>query len=289
MLMVAAAIPSSSAPPAGRAPAGALRSYALAAPDRTVVLPARLNEVSGVTTISDRELGCVQDEEGAVFVYDLAQQRITRRMPFGPPGDYEDIARAGSRLFVLRSDGFLFEIQGLSGTPPVKVHALRVPSSDSEGLCHDARHNRLLIAPKTRLGREKELKDTRAIFAFDLATASLQRDPLLVLSVDAIRAFAGGWNRPALRFMPSAVAVHPLTSEIFVISAVDRVLVTFDTAGGVTGYASLDPKRFRQPEGLAFLANGDLVITNEAAGWKPTLLIFKRRGDGGVAAPQRIE
>ena len=85
--------------------------------------------------------------------------------------------------------------------------------------------------------------------------------------------------------MPSAVAVHPLTSEIFVVSAVDRVLVTFDMAGIVTGYVSLDPKLFRQPEGLTFLANGDLVITNEAAGGRPTLLLFKRGGLDGQAGP----
>jgi hypothetical protein len=50
--------------------------------------------------------------------------------------------------------------------------------------------------------------------------------------------------------------------------------------GKVTGYAALDPELFRQPEGLAFLANGDLVIANEAAGREPTLLLFRYRSKG---------
>ena len=277
----------------------ALNSYALAAPDRTVVLPARLNEVSGVTAISDTELALVQDEEGVVFVFDLGQRRITRQIRFGPPGDYEDVTRFGSRLFVLRSDGTLFEIQGHSGTPPVKIHVLRLPTADNEGLCLDARQSRLLIAPKSRLGTGRNLKDTRAIFAFDPAAAALQREPMLELSVGAIRAFAeqqagrtssgqkgkGGKPLPALQFMPSAVAMHPQTSELFVLSAVDRVLVTFDTAGRVTGYAPLDSKLFRQPEGLAFLSNGDLVVTNESAGRQPTLLVFRYGGANGHRGP----
>jgi hypothetical protein len=277
----------------------ALNSYALAAPDRTVVLPARLNEVSGVTAISDTELALVQDEEGVVFVYDLGQQRITRQIRFGPPGDYEDIARVGSRLFVLRSDGTLFEIRGLSGTPPVTIHVLRLPTADNEGLCLDARQSRLLIAPKSRLGQGKNLRDTRAIFTFDPASATLQREPMLMLSIGAVREFVerqagqasgpakgkGGKPLPSLQFMPSAVAMHPLTSELFVLSAVDRVLATFDTAGRVTGYAPLVPKLFRQPEGLAFLSNGDLVVTNESAGRQPTLLVFRYGGADGRRGP----
>ncbi len=271
------------------APTGAVRSYALGAPDLNLTLPARLNEVSGVTSISDTELACVQDEEGVVFVYDLQLRRITRQIPFGPPGDYEGIARVGSRLFVLRSDGPLFEIRGLSGRPAVKLHQLKLPTADNEGLCFDALRNRLLIVPKSRLGKGKNLKDARAIFSFDLNTATLQQDPIVVLDVDAMRTFAeqgeresrgrqqtkGGKARPTLSFMPSAAAVHPLTSEIFIVSAVDRVLVTCDQAGRVTGVVPLDPKLFRQPEGLTFLSSGDLVVTNEAAGRQPTLLVFK--------------
>lgn len=276
------------------APTGALRSYALGTPDLNLTLPARLNEVSGVTSISNTELACVQDEEGVVFVYDLNLRRVSRQIPFGPPGDYEGIARAGSRLFVLRSDGPLFEILGLSGRPAVKLHRLRFPSVDNEGLCFDAARRRLLIAPKSRLGKGKNLKDARAILSFDLNTAALQPDPVVMLDVDAIRAFAdqsdresrgrqqtkGGKSRTPMSFMPSAVAVHPMSSEIFVVSAIDRVLATFDMAGRVTGVVSLDPKLFRQPEGLTFLSDGDLVITNEGAGRQATLLVFKPSSTG---------
>jgi hypothetical protein len=288
------AAPDGTGTAAAIAPAAALPSYALAGPDLRVTLPARLQEVSGVTALSDTEVACVQDEEGAVFVYDLGKRRVTRQIRFGPPGDYEDVASVGSRLYVLRSDGLLYEIQGPPETPRVTVHDLRLPTPDNEGLCFDARHGRLLIAAKSRLGPGRAVKDTRAIFAFDLDATRRAPVPVLLLDVDAVRAFAerknrqlsdrqgksGGRRQPLMRFMPSALALHPVTSEIFVLSAVDRVLASFDTNGQVTGCASLDPELFRQPEGITFMANGALIITNEAAGHQPTLLLFKARTAG---------
>ena len=87
-----------------------------------------------------------------------------------------------------------------------------------------------------------------------------------------------GGVRPALRLMSSSVAVHPFTGDICVLSAGDRVLASFNTSGAVTGYALLDPKLFRQPEGITFMASGDMLIANEGDGKKPTLLLFKWSG-----------
>jgi uncharacterized protein YjiK len=69
--------------------------------------------------------------------------------------------------------------------------------------------------------------------------------------------------------------LHPISSELFVLSAVDRVLATFDGRGQVTGYVHLDKKPFRQPEGATFMPNGDLVITSEGSGKKPRLVLFR--------------
>jgi uncharacterized protein YjiK len=80
-----------------------------------------------------------------------------------------------------------------------------------------------------------------------------------------------------LRFKPSAIAVHPQTGEVFILSSVDHVLISCDENGNVTGYALLDAGLFRQPEGIAFFPNGDMLIANEAAGKEPTLLLFRRK------------
>ena len=268
-------------------------AYVLSKPDRVVELNKRLKEVSGLTDISDHELGLVQDEDGIIFFYDLQQQKITREIRFGPPGDFEGLSRVGDKLFVLRSDGVMFEVTTTPGEHATRTHFLGIPTKNNEGLGFDATRNRLLIAPKSRLGKGRAYKDRRAIFAFDLKTETLLPDPVLELSVRAVRAFAEDHDRPlplkhkkkgkkrtrvALRIMPSSIAVHPVTQEIFVLSSIDRVLAVFDSQGTVTGYSLLDPELFRQPEGITFFSTGDMVISNEGAGERATLLLFSWKG-----------
>ncbi|MBN1608939.1 MAG: hypothetical protein JW940_20095 [Polyangiaceae bacterium] len=276
---------------ATRDASSSLERYALDKPLLVARLPSTLREVSGLTAISGTEVACIQDEDGLVFVYDLEQQKVTRQVRFGPVGDYEGIARVDARFYVLRSDGTLYELDSLAEQPNVRTHALKLPTSNNEGLCYDSAERRLLIAPKSRMGKGREFKNARPIYAFNLETSELVTDPVIMIDVDSIYQFADahqlgvpekakkkGGTRPMLRFMPSSVAVHPVTGELFLLSAMDHVLATFDKQGQVTGYVVLDSGVFRQPEGVTFLPNGDMVVSNEGAGQEPTLLRFQYQG-----------
>ena len=266
-----------------------LELYDLNRPTFKDKLPGKLREVSGVTAVSASEVACVQDEDGIVFIYDLDKKDVVRKIHFGRKGDYEEVTLANDALFVLRSDGVLFKIgQWRDDDPQVTKYRISLPTRDNEGLGFDPQLGRLLIAPKSHLGKGRKARVRRPIFAFDLRTNELLPEPVFVYRVDDIRDFAESRHqghakehrrqakskssRP--RFLPASIAVHPLTSEIFVLSAVDRLLVAFDRQEKVTGVAALDPKLFRQPEGVAFFPNGDMVVTNEGDGKKATLLRF---------------
>ena len=255
-------------------------------------LPGKLEEVSGVTAVSASAVACVQDEDGIVFIYDLAKKDVTRKIHFGKGGDYEEVSLAKDVLFVLRSDGVLFKLDHWQhNDPQVTTYNTSLPTRDNEGLGFDPQSGRLLIAPKSHLGKGHKAKDQRPIFAFDLQTDTLLPEPAFVFSVDDIQDFAESrakehagkgkkkhkseWSR--LRFLPASIAVHPISFEIFVLSGTDRLLASFDRQQNVTGVAALKPKLFRQPEGVAFLPNGDMVITNEGDGKKATLLRFDMR------------
>lgn len=280
-------------PPASRSASNAgnaVGHYALSQPDRIIKLPHSLREVSALTDISGHEVGCVQDEDGIIFVYDLRQQKIVREFSFGPPGDYEGLARVGDTYFVLRSDGVLYEITYAANEWTTRTHHLNIPTKNNEGLGFDTARNRLLIAAKSRLRKGSESKDIRAVFAYDLKTKQLIAEPVLKIHARAIEKFAEAHNlelprkhkkkgkkdkRSTLHFLPSSIAIHPFTQEYFVLSAKDHILAAFNRNGSVTGYARLDHKLFRQPEGITFLSSRDMVISNEGAGKKPTLLFFR--------------
>ncbi len=258
-------------------------------PDFILNLPFELREISGITKLEDGEIACVQDENGIIFVYDLELDSIIRQFQFGKNGDYEGIARVDSTFYILRSDATLIEINSPWDSTNVIETKLNIPNLDNEGLCYDQRSNRLLLAPKSKTGKGPEYKDSRAIFSIDLATKKLDAKPLFVINVPEIEAFANEKGIPlpqkvskltadsisALKFMPSELAVHPKTDEIYILSAVDHTMAVFTKTGELINFICLDDVIFNKPEGITFLENGDLIITNEGQMGVPTLLKFQ--------------
>lgn len=251
-------------------------------------LPFELREISGLTDFSQNEIACVQDENGIIFIYNLESDSIIGQYNFGLNGDFEGLTRVDSTYYVLRSDATLLEIGFPWDSSNVIETKLNIPTQDNEGLCYDERDNRLLLAPKSKMGKGEHFKNIRAIYAIDLATKELNETPLFLIDTEEIVNFANAHSIPlpqklskqssdsvsALKFMPSSLAVHPKTDEIYVISAVDHTLAVFDKNGTILNFMYLDPLLFNKPEGITFLQNGDMVITNEGQMGVPTLLKF---------------
>ena len=69
--------------------------------------------------------------------------------------------------------------------------------------------------------------------------------------------------------------IHPLSGKLFLLSAPDHLLFIFKMTGELEHIEVLDQSIFNKPEGIAFLANGDMLISNEGQNKQPTLLRFK--------------
>lgn len=267
--------------------------YDLSSPDIEHQLPSILNEVSGLTDIDENHVACIQDELGIVFVYDFRKGQIISQHQFEKAGDFEGLAFAKNDLYILRSDGRLSEwINFPEDTKAVNHFNLNLPTSNNEGLCFDAKYNRLLIAAKNNPS-DKKGKSNRLIYSFDLTTKKLQQKPMISLSVDHLaeksRRFGIQQNATTARgkpkpfnFRPSSLSIHPKTDDIYIISAADHLLLIINRTGDVVHMEQLDPKRFAQAEGLTFLPDGTMIITNEAAGQSPTLLVFKMKNRGNM-------
>jgi uncharacterized protein YjiK len=264
--------------------------YKLAAPEKVYILPAVLHEISGITPLNENEIACVQDELGEIYIYDLRKEKITKEYKTGLVGDYEGITLAGNTLYLLRSDGVLVEYPDYH-TPGMKTHEyfLNLPSSNNEGLCYDQRNYRLLIAAKIKPGKDKSTKDERYIYQFDLKTKIPDNKPIIRLNTEEIGAHAVNTGIPVpektdkkkgkkpapFNFRPSEIAVHPFNKNIYVLSANDKLLLIMDEKGSIKHLLPLDPVLFNKAEGLAFLADGTMLISNEGQKGEPTLLEFK--------------
>ncbi len=258
---VAPAEPVSSAP-AAEPPTG---PYRFDQPVATFRLPPDLREISGLTVLDDAHLGAVQDEDGELYVIDQATGRVTAVVPFGPPGDYEGVERVGRRLFVLRADGALLELSGWRGEAAqarTVETGLGADDCDAEGLGTDG--TRLLIACKEE--GDGALDDRNVVYAFDPDAGSLLPDPVLTIDPDAV---------PGERKLrPSALAVHPVTGRTVLLSSRRESLVALDDAGAAADVWDLRPAAFEQPEGLAFLPNGDAFVSSEGDDGPAVLMRF---------------
>lgn len=263
--------------------------YNLSEPKTTFVLPDTLREISGIAQIDDNTIVCIQDENGILFFYDIAKNTIKEQYKFNIDGDYEGITRVNNTLFILRSDGVLFEIVDYKSKDyKLLSYITGIPSGNNEGLCYDEVNNRLLIASKGKLGKGNQYKDLRTIYSFDLKTKKLASKPVFSFNISEIKAYAkkikldlpertkkkGEITEPIIRFNTSEIAIHPLNKKLYLLSAVDHLLFIFNMQGGIEAIEQLDPSLFRKAEGITFLTNGDMLISNEAKGVKPTLLQF---------------
>lgn len=266
------------------------QEYKLSDPEKSYTLPVSLNEISGITPLNENEIACVQDELGIIYIYDLRTESITKEYKTGLVGDYEGITLVGNTIYMLRSDGVLIEYPDFrSPNLKIKEYFLNLPSANNEGLCYDMKNYRLLIAAKIKPGKEKENKNIRYIYSFDLKTKLPSNTPIIKLNIADVEAMAVKKNIPipyrtnkktgkrinAFNFRPSEIAVHPSNTNIYVLSANDKLLLILNSEGKMEDLVALDPLLFNKAEGLAFFKNGTMLISNEAQDKKPTLLIFK--------------
>lgn len=118
---------------------------------------------------------------------------------------------------------------------------------------------------------------SRFVFTYNVNKNRYVSVPLFAYDVDAIERFAldNGLKIHATRItetndtlagltlIPNAIAVHPKTNEVYILSGIDKALVVFDQFGEIKNFTELDPSLFPNPSGLAFADNGDLLISNE--------------------------
>jgi uncharacterized protein YjiK len=271
--------------------------YRLLQPAENLKLPDELAEISGIDVYRKGKLVCVNDEKGKVYIYDVKKDELKQGIDFGKKGDYEGIVNVNDTIYVLSSNGNLSRITGFE-TPEQKTLEFKTSlneQNDTEGLCFDKKHRRLLIACKKDPGNG--LKGVRAIYAVDLKSMELVPQPVYLIRLEALKNFLLANDKQKLiiqdvqsffdpgkgdlTFQPSEVAIHPLTDEIYLISSVGNLLVVMSRGGEILQVRSLDPGLFKQPEGLCFAENGDMFISDEGRSGKGNILVFTYAPHGG--------
>jgi uncharacterized protein YjiK len=220
-------------------------------------LPAELREISGLAWIDKNRFACVQDEDGEVFIYNTAENKIEKQIPFGGPGDYEGIAVNENTIYVVRSDGRLFEIDMNSKSPAKEYKTPLTAQHNVEGLCYDKANDRLLLAAK-----DEETGNKKQIYHFDLTKKELMKQPAYSIDLSNEMLNTADGKKKKKSIMPSAIAINPRTNDVFITDGPGSRLVILASSGEVKQVHNLG-KDFAQPEGITFSSAGELFISNE--------------------------
>lgn len=233
-------------------------------------LSKELNEISGISNIGNNELACIQDKKGVIYIYNLETSEVTDRIPFGEAGDYEAISVAGETAWVARSDGKLFEIINYRKANK-KINSYKISGidlNDLEAIEVDTQNNSLLLMVKEYNTR----RDKKGIYAFNLATKTINTNSLFELDVNAeeFKELRGGRSSQIIR--ATALRIHPKTGEIYILEGHQPKIIILNQSGVITNIHILNPKTFPKPEGLAFDEAGNLYISNESRRQPATIL-----------------
>jgi uncharacterized protein YjiK len=251
--------------------------YDLSRPVARFELPEELDEISGLTALDSTTVAAIQDERGSIYLIDVRTGEIQRSVRFAGRGDYEAIESTGDAVYVLESNGDLIVLppdpSSWADREPSRRIRTRLSSRfDTEGLAWDAAQGRLLIACKEYPGRG--IGQRRSVYRYDASKEDVDEAPFYSMAPEEAAAVLGIERIRFADFKPSGLAVHPTSGRHFLLFSRNRYLLELEPSGAIVSGSVLERERFRQPEGIAFLPDGRLLIASEAAGGRPTLQIF---------------
>ena len=225
-------------------------------------LPSALDEISGIVYYpKDKSVLAINDEVGWLYKIHLKEDPDIQKWKYSNGADFEDLVLIDSTFYVLESNGNIIRFKFLRpDSVDRQEFILPTPGKNEfEILYHYPQKNKLVLLCKDC---EIDNKNSLTAFSFNLDSMAYSSSPAFVIDIRKIEDLL---DEKRLRFKPSAAAIHPLTGELYIISAINKVLVVSDLNGIPRKVYKINPKLYKQPEGLTFTSKGDLIISNESA------------------------
>lgn len=273
--------------------------YKVNSPDRTFEMPEQLKEISGLSVSPDNEnLFAVNDEEGIIFFINKKTGEVAKQVRFHKNGDYEGIECVEDDIYVVKSSGTVYKVNFITADSASfkKGKYLFRKENDTEGLGYDMKNQRLLFACKGmaclhRGCRIDGCRSKKSIYGLDLKKNRLAEEPIFEIKMEEVVTFLQenksekelekfeSMINPKdgdFHFHPSALAVHPITGDVYVLASKGKKMIVLSASGKIKYVEKLKKKMHTQPEGIAFDNDGTMYISNEGKKEKPGKIhVFK--------------
>ena len=252
--------------------------YDLAHPQKKWQLNPDLEEISGNTWVDKDHILAIEDLTPNLYLLKLDENTATveKKVLFNERKDpekkfdVEDVVLVNNTVYALWSHGALFKITNWKDKPEVKeIKTFLSKENNTEGICYDPVSNDLLVACKNEADVEDEKKSTRARYEFDLKADTVKAEPFMLIHKKDFKKETG----EKLEFFPSAIAVHPITHNIYILSTKEtKCMAVYSHKGELISFEYIDKELLPQPEGICFAPDGTLYISTEGKKGEPGYL-----------------
>jgi uncharacterized protein YjiK len=190
----------------------------------------------------------------------------------------------------MRSNGDIFEIDHPESDTENSVvhHTFLSKANNCEGLCYDEANRRLLVACKGKPEKHTAEKGMKAVYGFYLDSMQLAKTPVYIINPDSVKALVlrnyAGRSRfekfftpdedGPFYFEPSEIAIEPGTGDVYILSSVNKTLLVLSNSGEYKCAVHLNPSLYKQPEGITFSNDGELLISDEGKDKKANLIFL---------------
>ncbi|HUH47264.1 MAG TPA: SdiA-regulated domain-containing protein [Arenibacter sp.] len=239
------------------------KGYDLNRAERTI-LPYVLHELSGISFSQENNdfIFANEDENGKVYFFPPGNP-VWREVQFGKAGDYEGIAISNGYVVVLESQGtihtFPYADVHRGKTSELKIAEDLIPNGNYESLAASSADSLLYVLCK-KCGVDKGATSTTGYVLGLSRDGEVSKKGEFKIDEGQIGRFSSLRGKS---FRPSALTKNTRTNEWYMLSSVNKMLVTANGKWEITGAYPLDPSLFNQPEAIAFDLNGNLYIGNE--------------------------
>ena len=227
-------------------------------------LPSGLTEASGLAVAGEDSVFTHDDTHAIIYEVGLNDGRVKRAFALGDPtieGDFEGIAVADGRVFLISSDGLIYAAEpGKNGIRvPYKVYDSGVGQHcEVEGLADSPDPHKLLILCKRM--RIEEAQPKLNIYQWQIGADRADDAPWMAIPYDQLIE-----QRQWAEFGPSSIEWDAANGHIFVASAHNRLLLVLDRQGRLVKRLNFDQARHPKVEGLAVMPNGRMALADEGS------------------------
>jgi uncharacterized protein YjiK len=229
-----------------------------------IKLPLELEEISGVAYyVADSSIFAVSDEKG--WLYKIKRGTQIKRWNFSKGADFEDVVLLDSVFYVLQSNGNIIRLSfSVSAQNAVAVQQYYFDQqgdskNEFEILYYDSTKQKLILICKDC---ESDKKKSLTTFSFDPFIGKYTGSTFSI----NVKEIAASMGKEKMGFKPSAASINPQNGLLYIISAINKLLVVTDVDGIFKNAYKIDPGIFKQPEGITFTPSGGMIISNESAG-----------------------